>query len=68
VTLSRPVVVAAALGWLVFEVPHLVYHLRHTDVYDASDKVATIAALVLAVVLPAVVLVAVVRDPRRTPG
>lgn len=61
VTLGRAVVVAAALAWLVFQVPHLVYHARHVDVYDGSDKVATITSLVLAVVLPAVVLVAVRR-------
>ena len=61
VTLGRAVVVAAALGWLVFQVPHLVYHARHVDVYEGSDKVATIASLALAVVLPLVVLVAVRR-------
>jgi hypothetical protein len=63
VTLGRDVVFAAALAWLVFQVPHLIYHARHVDVYDGSDKVATIASLVLAVVLPAVVLVAVRRRP-----
>ena len=64
VTLGRALVVAAALAWLVFQVPHLVYHARHLDVYDGSDKVATITSLVLAVVLPAVVLVAARRRRR----
>jgi hypothetical protein len=63
VTLARPAVVAAALAWLVFGVPHLVYHARHLDVYDTGDKVGTMAALALGVALPLVVLVAVL--PRR---
>ena len=40
-TMSRAVVLAAALGWVVYQAPHLVYHLRHLDVYDTSDKVAS---------------------------
>ncbi|HET6952686.1 MAG TPA: hypothetical protein VFI47_20050 [Acidimicrobiales bacterium] len=63
VTLSRAVVVAAAAAWLVFQVPHLVYHARHLDVYDTGDQVATMTALALAVVLPVAVLVAARRRP-----
>jgi hypothetical protein len=63
VTLGRAVVIAAALAWLLYQVPHLVYHARHTDVYDSSDKVAVLAALALAVVLPVVILVAERRRP-----
>jgi hypothetical protein len=50
------VALAAALGWIVYGTPHLIYHLRHLDLYDTSDKVANVAALVLALVLPIVVL------------
>ncbi len=53
---TRWVVLAAALGWIVYGTPHLIYHLRHLDLYDTSDKVANVAALVLALVLPIVVL------------
>jgi hypothetical protein len=53
---TRWVVLAAALGWIVYGTPHLVYHLRHLDLYDTSDKLANVAALVLALVLPIVVL------------
>jgi hypothetical protein len=63
VTLGRAVIIAAALAWLLVEVPHLVYHARHIDVYDSGDKAAVLAALVLAVVLPVVILVA---ESRRT--
>jgi hypothetical protein len=62
VTLGRAVVTAAALAWIVYGVPHLVYHARHLDVYGTGDQVGTIVALVLALVLPVVVLVA---DRRR---
>ena len=62
VTLGRAAVTAAALAWIVYGLPHLVYHARHLDVYGTSDQVLTILALVAAVALPAVVLVA---DRRR---
>jgi hypothetical protein len=45
-----------ALGWIVYQAPHLIYHLRHLDLYDTSDKVANVTALVLALILPIVVL------------
>lgn len=65
VTLGRAVVTAAALAWIVYGVPHLVYHARHLDVYGTGDQVGTIGALILALVVPVVVLVA---DRRRTAG
>jgi hypothetical protein len=57
VAFTRVIALAAALGWIVYQAPHLVYHLRHLDVYDTSDKVANVASLVLALALPIVVLV-----------
>ncbi|HEY7070324.1 MAG TPA: hypothetical protein VH479_09435 [Acidimicrobiales bacterium] len=63
VTLGRAVVIAAAVAWLAFQVPHLVYHVRHIDVFDTGDKVAVVVGLVAAVVLPIVILVA---ESRRT--
>ena len=60
-TLGRAVVTAAGLAWIVYGVPHLVYHARHLDVYTSSDKVLTITGLVLALALPVVVLVAGLR-------
>jgi hypothetical protein len=68
VTLGRALVTAAALAWIVYQLPHLVYHARHLDVYDAtSDKVATIVGLALTIALPVIVLVAAQR-PRPAPG
>jgi hypothetical protein len=57
VAFTRVIALAAALGWIVYQAPHLVYHLRHLDLYDTSDKVANVASLVLALALPIVVLV-----------
>jgi hypothetical protein len=62
VSVARVAAVAAALGWLVYQVPHLLYHVRHTEVFDdTTDKVTSIAALALGVVLPLIVLVAALR-------
>ena len=63
VTLGRAVVTAAALAWLLFQVPHLVYHARHLSVFASADKVAVMVGLVLSVVLPVVILVAESRRP-----
>ena len=53
---TRVVALAAALGWIVYQAPHLVYHLRHLDLYDTGDRVANVTALVFGLVLPIVVL------------
>jgi hypothetical protein len=67
VTLARAAVLAAGLAWLVYGVPHLVYHARHLDVFDTSDKIANVVALGLAAVLPVVVLIGA-RSLRARPG
>jgi hypothetical protein len=42
--------------------PHMLYHLRHADVYDGTaDKVASLGGLVLGTLLGIVVLVAGLR-------
>jgi hypothetical protein len=65
VTLVRAAVVAAAGAWIVFSLPHFVYHLRHREIYDTTDQVLNLTALAAAVVLPVVVLVAEFRRPAR---
>ncbi|HEX6310234.1 MAG TPA: hypothetical protein VF152_01245 [Acidimicrobiia bacterium] len=57
ILLVRSLVVIAGLGWLVQAVPHLVYHLRHLELYDPGDQVANVTGLVLVAVLAAVALV-----------
>jgi hypothetical protein len=61
-TVVRAAAMAAALGWLVYQVPHLLYHVRHADVFDnTTDKVTSIASLALGVALPLIVLLAALR-------
>lgn len=57
VGLHRHAINAALGGWLVFGVPHLVYHLRHLDVFDRGDKVAVGLSVAIAPALAAVLLV-----------
>jgi hypothetical protein len=56
VWLTRALVVTAGLAWIAYGVPHLVYHLRHLDVYDTGDQVANVVLLTLAPVAGAVVV------------
>jgi hypothetical protein len=67
IMLVRSLAVTAALGWLAYSVPHLVYHLRHLDVYETSDQIANVTALVFAPVLAIAVLVLEARSATR-PG
>ena len=58
VTMSRPTVIAVAIAWLAWGVPHLVYHLRHLDVFSSTDdKVLSVVALSALPLLAVVVLV-----------
>ena len=50
VTLSRAAVIAAGGAWLVYGLPHLVYHLRHLAPFDGDDVVSIPVSLSLAVV------------------
>lgn len=52
-----------ALVWLVFSVPHLVYHLRHLDMYTGVDQPLNVVALGFFVVAGAVLLM-LPGDPR----
>ena len=55
-----------ALVWLVFSVPHLIYHLRHLDMYSGADRPLNVIALGFFVVAGAVLLM-LPADPRRGP-
>ena len=66
VTLSRPMVIAVAVAWLAWSVPHLVYHLRHLDVFSTGDKVVNVFLLGSLPVLAVVVLVLTLQRPART--
>jgi hypothetical protein len=51
VTLSVTMVRTASVGYLLFGIPHLVYHLRHLDVFSSTDKVVNAVLLSGAVLL-----------------
>jgi hypothetical protein len=60
-----PVLVRAVLaGWLVYSVPHLVYHARHLDPFGTDDQVSIIASLALVPILAIALLVISVRSPK----
>ncbi len=45
VWLTRRLVIATALGWLVYDIPHLLYHLFHLDVWDTADQIGAVTGL-----------------------
>jgi hypothetical protein len=65
VWLTRALVATAGLAWIAYGVPHLVYHLRHLDVYETGDQVANVVALTLAPVLAGAALALELRRPVR---
>jgi hypothetical protein len=58
VWLLRPLVIAAALAWIVYPLPHLAYHALNLGHYDTGDKIGVIAGLVVSPVIAIVLIVA----------
>jgi hypothetical protein len=54
-----------ANGWLVFSVPHFVFHMFHLDPMPAADKAGNIIALGGTVVLAALLLVPTATGSRK---
>ena len=65
VTFARPLVIAVAVAWLAWDIPHLVYHLRHLDVYGTGDKGLNVSALAALPVLAIIVLALMLMSPAR---
>lgn len=61
ITLSRPLIVAAALASLAYGVPHLLYHSLHTEQFGAVDVAGIIGGLALFAVVPVALLAASMR-------
>ncbi len=54
---TRSISRIAAVSWIVYSVPHLVYHLRHlTMVMPGADKVGMVVSLSLPIVAAVIVL------------
>jgi hypothetical protein len=63
-----PVLVRAVLGaWLVYSVPHLVYHLRHMSPFGTDDQVSIGASLAIVPIVAVVLFVIDVRAARPAP-
>jgi nucleoside-diphosphate-sugar epimerase len=60
---SRAAARAAVIGWLVFSIPHAVYHFRHLSHYETADKIGNVGSLTFAVLLAVAALVALARPP-----
>jgi nucleoside-diphosphate-sugar epimerase len=66
---SRAITRIAAISWLVYSVPHLVYHLRHlTMVMPGADKVGIAVSLSIPIVVSIVALFDRARLPASPSG
>lgn len=61
VWMERRIVIAAAVAYLVYQVPHTIYHLGHDDALSNGDQIANGITLVLAIFLAVGILVAATR-------
>jgi alkylhydroperoxidase family enzyme len=68
-SLRRGAVIAAATGWLIFSVPHFLWHVFNLEPYDTVDAVSNTLTLGWTVLGGVLVLVLALRRPeeRRTP-
>src|SRR5215211_7605299 len=66
VVMSRATVVVACASWLLFALPHAIYHAFNLDPFSASDAIASAVVLAGAVLLPAWVLAAAAPNRRAT--
>jgi hypothetical protein len=56
VLLERRLAQVALITWLVFEVPHFVFHVGQTHHFSAGSNLAQLGGLALLIVLPLVLL------------
>jgi hypothetical protein len=61
VWLTRQLVITAAVAWLAWSVPHTVYHFRHRDLFESSDRWAAVGGLAVLGVIAILLLVLPVR-------
>jgi alkylhydroperoxidase family enzyme len=68
-SLRRGAVVAAATGWLIFSVPHFLWHVFNLEPYDTADALANTVTLGWTVVGGILVLALALRqEPRPATG
>jgi alkylhydroperoxidase family enzyme len=64
-SLRRSVVLAAAVSWLIFSVPHFIWHVFNLEPYDTVDAVANTITLTWTVLGGLLVLLLLRADQRR---
>jgi hypothetical protein len=67
VTLDRRLAATVLVAFLVFALPHLVFHLDHLGPFGAIDAVAQVATLAVAAALPVPLLAPLHRARARPP-
>lgn len=68
VTLDRRLAATVLVAYLVFALPHLVFHLQHLEPFGTFDAVAQVVTLVVAAVLPLPLLALLHRTRARPPS
>ena len=66
--LTRPLVLATLIAWLIYSVPHLYFHLNNLGVYETSDQIINSVALILQVLIPLGLLIMVLRPSPASAG
>lgn len=64
VRMERRFSVAALVAWLVFALPHFIFHLTHLDGYETTDAWGQTLALGFLVLVPLVILPQAARSSR----
>jgi len=67
VTLTPMLVRAVLAGWIVYSLPHVIYHVRNLDPFSTDDQVSIVGSLAFVPILAAVLLVIQLRAPREAP-
>ena len=64
IAMERRLVLVAAGGYLVWSVPHFIYHMATLDEYETGDAIGNAISLAITVGLPLAILLAARRDER----
>jgi len=67
VTLTPMLVRAVLVGWVVYSLPHVIYHLRNMEPFSTSDQVSIVGSLAFVPILAVALFVIEVRAPREAP-
>jgi hypothetical protein len=68
IVLTRTLVLLASLAWVVYSLPHWVYHLRHLDPLESTgDQIAVAVSLGVVTLVPALLAWTAWRSPQSAP-